>query len=110
MLLNRDESGLVEQLVCQPLTVAIAHAVIGTRTENSPNAFAWPVHDQVRLEGCDGLVNKPGSPGQGWHMDPPASQIARPQGEGPAGARPRVSELYIRIIGTTGHLDTRSLS
>ena len=40
MLLNRDESGLVEQLVCQPLVVAIVHAVIGTRTENSPNAFA----------------------------------------------------------------------
>ena len=48
----------------------------------STNAFAWPAADQVRLQSCDGLINPPGSAGQGWHLDPPASQIARPEGDG----------------------------
>lgn len=100
MLLNRDTSGLVERLVCQPLAVAVAHAIIGTRTENTPNAFAWPAHDQVRLQSCDGLVNQPGSPGQGWHMDPPASQIARPVGDGPPGARSRVRSFELHAEAT----------
>jgi hypothetical protein len=87
MLLNHDPS--FEELVCHPLVVAVAHAIVGTRTQNTPNAFAWPAEDQIRLQSCDGLINRPGSAGQGWHLDPPASQIARPDGDGPPGARPR---------------------
>eukprot|EP01051_Picozoa_sp_SAG22_P015940 SAG22_NODE_2162_length_2914_cov_6.358082_2_plen_76_part_00 len=71
--------------------------MIGTRTAALPNAFAWPEHDQFRLQSCDGLVNNPGSTGQGWHMDPPASQIARPAGDGPAGALPRLPPDFTMV-------------
>ena len=73
MLLNLDQS--FQQLAGHPSLLALAHYLLGGRTEPADNAFAWPVDDQIRLCNFDGLIAHPGCQGGFWHMDSPMGQL-----------------------------------
>ena len=77
-LLNHDR-GFVD-LILHPSVLAIARHLLGGRTVEAPNAFAWPEADQVRLGTIDGLVAGPGCEPGWWHQDSPMGQLnpARP--------------------------------
>ena len=58
-LLNHDQRFL--RLAMHPTVLELARHLLGGRSEPAPNAFAWPVADQVRLGSVDGLVAHPDS-------------------------------------------------
>lgn len=72
-LLNHDQRFL--KLAMHPTLLALARHQLGGRTEDAPNAFAWPAEDQVRLGSIDGLVAHPGGDFGWWHMDSPMGQL-----------------------------------
>ena len=46
MLLSHDTQ--FQDLATHPSVLAIAHTLLGGRSAAVPNAFAWPIEDQVR--------------------------------------------------------------
>ena len=72
-LLNYDTRFL--QLVMHPTALAVVRHLLGGRREPAPNAFAWPVEDQIRMGTIDGLVAHPGSEPGWWHLDSPMGQL-----------------------------------
>jgi len=70
-----DHDVTFAELVTHPTVLAIVRELIGGRTKPVPNAHAWPVEDQVRLDCCDALVAHPGSESGWWHLDSPMAQL-----------------------------------
>ena len=72
-LLNHDVRFL--QLAMHPTVLELSRHLLAGRTESAPNAFAWPVEDQLRLGCVDGLVAHGGSEAGWGHMDSPMGQL-----------------------------------
>ena len=72
-LLNHEQRFL--KLAMHPTVLELARHLLGGRTEEAPNAFAWPTEDQVRVGSVDGLIAHPGSDPGWWHMDSPMGQL-----------------------------------
>ena len=63
------------QLAVHPAVVAIAHLVIGGRTEPLLNASTVPPENQLRLNDANGVVVEPGNRNGFWHCDAPTGQL-----------------------------------
>ena len=62
-------------LAAHPSLIAIAHRVIGGRTEPLLNASTVPLANQLRLNDANGVVVEPGNRNGFWHCDGPTGQL-----------------------------------
>ena len=70
-----DHDMAFADIVAQPLILAMMHYFLGGRVEPAPNAFAWPVEDQIHMMEVAGIVAHPGAVAAVWHLDAPMGQL-----------------------------------
>ena len=63
------------ELAAHPAVIAIAHRVIGGRTEPLLNASTVPLGNQLRLNDANGVVVEPRNRNGFWHCDAPTGQL-----------------------------------